>query len=213
MDPNTKLLLDEMKRLGERFTSLETRVNGLGSRFQALEHTVEEVTAWRVGIDSSVADLITKVDAASTFADKVDAVDDLLHKASEVDFLKAQISNINTKVDRVVLDRGGLASGILPKPEMGAATPPAGNLSIGPDGHCVNKQFREDGYGSALTYTQLPGKGMPPDPPVPPSKSPFGFNRYASSGSPVPHHNTAHWPKIPFPKFDGENPKLWQARC
>jgi hypothetical protein len=114
MDPNTKLLLDEMKRLGERFTSLETRVNGLGSRFQALEHTVEEVTAWRVGIDSSVADLITKVDAASTFADKVDAVDDLLHKASEVDFLKAQISNINTKVDRVVLDRGGLASASCP---------------------------------------------------------------------------------------------------
>jgi hypothetical protein len=32
MDPNTKLLLDEMKRLGERFTSLETRVDGLGSR-------------------------------------------------------------------------------------------------------------------------------------------------------------------------------------
>jgi hypothetical protein len=22
-----------------------------------------------------------------------------------------------------------------------------------------------------------------------------------------------HWPKLPFPKFEGENPKLWQSRC
>jgi hypothetical protein len=184
MDPNTKLLLDEMKQLGERFTSLETRVDGLGSRFQALEHTAEEVTAWRAGIDSSVTDLAAKVDAANNFASKVDAVDELLHKASEVDSLKAQISNISTKVDRVVLDRGGLVSGILPKPEMGAATPPAGNPSINPDGHCVDKQFQEDGYGSVLTYTQLPGKGMPPDPPVPPRKSQLGFCRGQPQGSP-----------------------------
>jgi hypothetical protein len=107
----------------------------------------------------------------------------------------------------VFLDRGGLASGILPKPETGAATPPVGNSSVGPDGHCVDKQFREIGYGSVLTYTQLPGKGMPPDPPIPPSNHQFGFNRYASFGSTATHHNSGHWLEIPFPKFDGGKPK------
>jgi hypothetical protein len=98
MDPNTKLLLDEMKRLGERFTLLETRVDGLSSCFQAIEHKAEEVTAWKADIDSSVADLVAKVDAVDNFASKVDAVNDLIRKASEFDSLKAQISNISTNV-------------------------------------------------------------------------------------------------------------------
>jgi hypothetical protein len=213
MDPNTKLLLDEMKRLGERFTLLEAHVDGLGDRFKTIELKEEEAKAWRSAIDSSVADLVTKADAVDILASKVDAVDDLVRKAGDVDSLKAQISAISTRVDRVVFDRGGPVSGILPKPETGATTPPAGNPSVGPDGYFFDKQFREDGYGSVLTYTQPPGKGMPPDPPVPPSNHPFGFNRYANSSGAFTHHSTGHWPKIPFPKFDGENPKLWQSRC
>jgi hypothetical protein len=192
MDPNTKLLLDEMKKLGERFTSLEARVDGLGDRFKSIELQEEEAKVWRTTVDSSVADLAAKADAMNIFASKVDDVDDFVRKAGDIDSLKAQISAISTRVDRVVLDRGGLVSGILPKPETGAATPSAGNPSVGPDGHCFDKQFREDGYGSVLTYTQLPGKGMSPDPPVPPSSRPFGFSRYANSGGVSVPHSTGH---------------------
>jgi predicted nuclease with TOPRIM domain len=91
MDPNTKLLLDEMKRLGERFTSLETRIDSLGDRFKAIEHKAEEVTTWKTDINSSVTDLVAKVYAADNFASKVNAVDDLVRKAGEVDSLKAQM--------------------------------------------------------------------------------------------------------------------------
>jgi hypothetical protein len=43
MDPNSKLLLDEMKKLGEHFTSLESRVDALGNRFKPLEDKADEI--------------------------------------------------------------------------------------------------------------------------------------------------------------------------
>jgi hypothetical protein len=106
-------------------------------------------------------------------------------------------------------------SGILPKPEMAAATPPASNPAIGPTGHRFDKQLWESGFGSVLTYTQIPGKGMPTEPPQFPGNQPFQFSshRFASSSGSTTGSTSCHWPKIPFPKFDGENPKLWQSRC
>jgi hypothetical protein len=96
MDPNSKLLLDEMKKLEGRFSSLESRVDALGNRFQPLEDKAEELSAWKDGIDTSVMDLVTKFDAVRDLSIKVDVVDEL----------RQQVSNLSTKVDQVVLDRG-----------------------------------------------------------------------------------------------------------
>jgi hypothetical protein len=46
MDPNTKLLMDEMKKLGDRFSAVESRVDSLesslGDRFKVVEASSSE---------------------------------------------------------------------------------------------------------------------------------------------------------------------------
>jgi hypothetical protein len=153
MDATSKLLLEEMKKLGDRLddrlTSLEKRVDSVGDRFNPIEEKVEEISTWKQGVDSSVADLIVKLDAVENLVGNDDSVDDV----------RQQVANLNTKLDRVVLDRVGPAQGILPKLEAVAATPPAGNPTVGPDGLRMDKHLQENGFGSVMAYTQLPVKG------------------------------------------------------
>jgi len=82
MDPNTKLLMDEMKKLGDRFSAVESRVDSLesslGDRFNVVEASSSEFASWRPGVDAAVEDL------------------------------KLQIGAINKQLDRVVLDRGSI---------------------------------------------------------------------------------------------------------
>jgi hypothetical protein len=59
-----------------------------------------------------------------------------------------------------------------------------------------------------VTYTQIPDKGTPNFPPL---RSPF----------PKPHesmdarggNSTGKLPKLNFPTFTGDNPRLWLSRC
>ncbi|WVZ61926.1 hypothetical protein U9M48_011733 [Paspalum notatum var. saurae] len=41
------------------------------------------------------------------------------------------------------------------------------------------------------------------------SQNDFHFPEHQDS----PHHRTAPYPKLEFPKFDGDNPRLWRDRC
>ena len=49
MDPNTKLLMDEMKKLGDCFSAVESRVDSLesslGDRFKVVEASTSEFAA------------------------------------------------------------------------------------------------------------------------------------------------------------------------
>lgn len=67
MDPNTKLLIDEMKKLGDHFTAVESRVDGLesalGDRFKAVEASSSKFLAWQPGMDTAMADLTAKFGA------------------------------------------------------------------------------------------------------------------------------------------------------
>jgi uncharacterized protein YhaN len=204
MDFTSKLLLDEMKinqRLNGfdgRFTKLDSSVEALGARLKPIEDKEDEAADWKKELDSSVADLVTKVDAVEQLAGKVDSIDEL-HQ---------QISNLNNKLDRVVLNRGGSKQGILPKPEVNAATPSAGNPFVGPDGHRFDTNLRENGFRSVMAYTQLPVKSTYLDPPPK-----FHSQRHIGSSGPAIVNTIGRWPKLPFPKFEGDNPKLWQSRC
>jgi chaperonin cofactor prefoldin len=202
MDPNSKLLLDEMKKLSERFTFLELRIDALGNCFTPLEAKADEISAWKAEVDASVADLVIKVDAIESHASKPTVVDDL----------KQQISTLSNKIDRVVLDRTRPSTSILPTPEMAAATPSVGNPAVDPEGHRFNNHLRENGYGSVMAYTQLPVKGTSTDP-FATQSHPFGSHRFQSSSGNSMSTSSGHWPKLPFPKFEGENPKLWQSHC
>jgi hypothetical protein len=204
MEPNMKLMLDEIKKLGDRFTSLESRVDTLGNRLTPIEDKAVEVLTWQQEVEASITGIVAKVVV----------VDQLAGKDDTVDALKSQISNINAKLDRVVLDRGGSVPGILPKPEMAAVTPPAGNPAIGPDGHRSNNHLRENGYGSVMAYTNLSVKGTSSYPLSSLGRDgcPYASHRFQGATSNSMCVSSGQWPKLPFPEFDGKNPKLWQSR-
>jgi CII-binding regulator of phage lambda lysogenization HflD len=92
MDPHIKLILEKIEKLGGRFSSLESRVDNLSERYTGVESKAKEVSAWKTEIDSSVADLVIKIDVVSDLADKVEATGDLIVKAASVDALKSQVS-------------------------------------------------------------------------------------------------------------------------
>ena len=149
MDPTSKLLIDEMKKLGDRFALVQSLVDSLegslGDRFKLVEQSANNLVAWQPGIDAAIADLTTKL--------------------GSVDDVKSQIGSLSTKLDRVVLDRHAAGSGILPNPVAAAASSPAGNPAVGPDGHRIDNHYREPGFESVTTISHLPVKGEPSDPP------------------------------------------------
>ena len=83
MDPASKLLLDEMKKLGDRFSLVESHVDSLegslGDRFKLVEQSANNLVAWQPGIDSAISDLTTKLSA--------------------VDDIQSQLGSLTTKLD------------------------------------------------------------------------------------------------------------------
>ena len=63
-----------------------------------------------------------------------------------------------------------------------------------------------------MTISHLPVKGMPTDPP-PLFSDPHPLPNYhfQSSSGPAMYPSTGRLPKLPFPTFLGDNPKLWQS--
>ncbi|CAN6340435.1 unnamed protein product [Urochloa humidicola] len=153
MDPNTKMLLDEMKKIGDRFSLVETRVTSLestlGDRLTKIEESNQELITWKTEIDSTITDLAAKVESVDSLVAKVESVDDLASK----------VGLLNKQIDRVVVDRRASGAGIFPNPESTAATSSAGNPVVGPDGHRLDLRNQENGLGSLTTLPHLPGKG------------------------------------------------------
>jgi hypothetical protein len=85
-----------------------------------------------------------------------------------------------------------------------------------PIGHSVDNFHREDGFGLVTTVVHPPVKGACrlPTPPIPPQ--PGRFNTLGSSlgghSQNVGGGGTGRLPKLNFPPFDGDNPKLWLSR-
>jgi hypothetical protein len=148
-----------MKKLGDRFALVESRVDSmeasLGDRFKLVEESTNNLVEWQPGVDSAVADLTSKISA--------------------VDDISGKLIALSSKLDRVVLDLLPAGSGILPNPVAAAAHPPAGNPAVGPDEHRIENRYREPGFGSVTTITHLPVKGTSPSHPPPiklPSRTP-----------------------------------------
>jgi hypothetical protein len=128
-------------------------------------------------------------------------------------------------VNRVVLDPTPSTSvGIFTKPVSTAAIPPVGNQVDGPTGHRSPIRNRANVLGIVFTQTHSPDKGMLDSLPksLPRTNShpqlDLKFGRTEShmfgdgSNSFPSTPNTGRMPKLNFPKFDGENPRLWIKR-
>ncbi|WVZ69199.1 hypothetical protein U9M48_018023 [Paspalum notatum var. saurae] len=84
-----------------------------------------------------------------------------------------------------------------------AGARPSASTGERPQGHRVDFQYRDVGGGVL---------GPPPPHPVTGTRTEFSFlplNSSDDSGS----NSSRFMPKLDFPKFDGDNPRLWKDRC
>jgi hypothetical protein len=98
-----------------------------------------------------------------------------------------------------------------------SASPSAGVSSDGPNGHHSNTINQDCGYGRVYTQTHDPVKGTLLHPP-PPNSPPRSFSKpildlfvFAQQFDQGFIGSVGKLPKINFPKFDGENPRLLQS--
>ena len=87
-----------------------------------------------------------------------------------------------------------------------------GAAETGPDGHRSAPTTRGTGSGSSPPYIPPPARGIQAQEPQNPNSS-FAslIHRERRAGSYTSGHGKP--PSVDFPKFDGDNPKLWQTRC
>lgn len=132
---------------------------------------------------------------------------------SSITSVKLELSKLNKFFDRDTKPTLSTQSDVLPLELAAATTPPSGQAD-GPNGHRVPHNHRECGFERVYTQVHDPVTGTISSP-LPQPQSPvhshsmFGFDPL--NLHPIPNPSI----KLPLgmlPKFDGENPKLWQSR-
>jgi hypothetical protein len=191
MDPNIKLVLDELVKLRTEMKE------GFKSQEVAFTKRIDEVTANDCIYDTRVANL---EESTAAFDSSMTAV-------------KLELSKLNSFLDRDVRAPGSSSPSIL-HIESASVCPPAGVTTDGPVGHHSANDHRDCGYGRVYAHTHDPVKGTIPTPPsmsllVPFESMPADSARF----SPDSRVLLGKLPKMKFPTFDGENPKLWQSHC
>jgi uncharacterized protein YukE len=196
MNPNTKLLLEEMRKefadqklemkkaFAEQDAKWESRLSAVESkqdeRVDALEHAAKEFESWKPTIESSVQ------------------------------VVKAEVQKLSRHWERAVKEKTD--AGLFPSPQFAGTDPQpppppplksvpqrpsAGGEADGPTGHRVHQWNRDTRYGS-VTYTQIPDKGTCT---LPSPRSPFPKS-YDPGGS-CGGNSTGRLPKLNFPEFSG----------
>jgi hypothetical protein len=90
-------------------------------------------------------------------------------------------------------------------------------VGSGPDGHRDTRLYRGDAPGILGIPPPSPGTGIHPlsNQNIPPDQSHGTRLEEFRGGTYFDNTRNTHnpTPKMDFPKFDGENPKLWQTQC
>ncbi|KAL6867717.1 hypothetical protein ACP4OV_015741 [Aristida adscensionis] len=134
MDPQMKLLLEEIKNLSQTVMGVEKslgeRIAGveqsLGLRFQAMEAAATTFDSWKPQIDEAVEDL------------------------------KLEVGVLRKHVNRVVLEQSAPSRGLLFKTEAVLVPPSPEDKAAGPDRHREDKPHRETEFGKVFTHSHLP---------------------------------------------------------
>lgn len=211
MNPDTKLVLDELSKLSKHFDDVESK---LESRFS--EHNerwesrfVESEDKWeRKFADLAIAQetrVAVLERAAASFDDWRPGVEGTL------DSVRLEVGKLSKHWERSVLDRG---APILETTSSAAGRSPSAGEADRPRGHCVETSLREGDIGQVTTFVHPPIKGMSPSPdPLAPSMN-TQFHQFSGhpgygAGSDA---SLGRLPKLNFPSFEGDNPKLWLSR-
>lgn len=229
MDPNTKLLLDELKsvksslessigavektlggRIGVVESSLGAVERSIADCFIRLEDAVKVFDVWKPTVDASVAELRSGLEA--------------VHKTDEaVTHMREEMTALRKTVSRAALESTPNApTGVLPHPVAAAAATPVVNPIIGPS----------VGHGSVLNHRGFKGaydfKPAPLTLPCTRLHRSLSSSHIGTDGSLLlggteefrarhdqlgPQYSSSKLPKMDFPRFDGDNPKLWITNC
>lgn len=113
MDPNTKLILDELKSVQSNLTTrIDAVEQSIGFRVGALEDAAKVFDAWKPTMDASVVELRVKIGALNKMDEKVESMRD-------------EMTALHKSVSRSVLDATQAApAGVLPPPKMSTASIP-----------------------------------------------------------------------------------------
>ncbi|CAN6166876.1 unnamed protein product [Urochloa humidicola] len=240
MNPDTKLILDEInKKFDEKFGEFESK---WGSRFSEsegklesrLKETEEKLKNQFSEAEERMESRISKADDQweRRFADlsiaqesRVSALERAASSFDDwrpdiegtMDDIRLEVNKISKNWERALLhprhpDAPVLPTPVLPTQEASPQVierPSAQNEASRPYGHHANNFTREDGFGSVSTWIHSPAKGMTI--PQPPKSHGFdcSFSQHLRSGS---SGELGKLPKLNFPYFEGENPKLWLTR-
>jgi hypothetical protein len=161
------------------------------SRVEVLESASASFDAWRPGIESSMADVKVGIES-----------------------VREAVAKLARPWDPSPPVPAYLQPGILGEFGSAPARPTAGCRTNGPAGHGIDSQRREAGFGRVYASTHLPPNGTLQ------FNSPQFTHLLGSPHNPVGDHsagfgqssNYGPLPKVPFPPFDGDNPRLWIRR-
>jgi hypothetical protein len=156
-------------------------------------------------IKASVTQVVTAITLDKSFIEWKPEVD------SSITAVKLELSKLNSFFDCDIKAPGSSSPGVL-NSESAPACPSTGSVVDGPNGHRSANDNRDCGFGHVYTQFHDPVKGtiLPPFPKFHSLiESVLGdsarFTNNFGSESRVP---LGKLPKINFPEFDGENPKL-----
>ncbi|WVZ96162.1 hypothetical protein U9M48_041833 [Paspalum notatum var. saurae] len=224
MDPNIKLLADEIhKRFDDLGLKWEQRL--LDSKLRLGARVDDQEKRHQARLD----DLETQHGERLVLVERMMAYhDDRLGRLEGTGLvfdnwcprIKATIDDIKLEMHKLARaweypapERPAAGRGILPLPESAMERLPAPNYyADGPNGHRLPPHNRDDGFGSVFTIPHHPVKGAY-SPPLPPPTPPPGLGHARWGSHPFGAGSTGKLPKLQFPSFDGDNPKLWMFRC
>jgi hypothetical protein len=207
MEPNTKLLFEDLMKqmmsmreeMKAGFTAQEATVT---KRFTEMEQVVQQCDEHVAALEASMAALdqsfaVSKPEVESSFS----------------------LVKLNAFFNREAKAAGNPQSGVL-STRSATARSLAGSPADGPSGHHVGTNHRDHGFERVFTQIHDPVTGtMTQSHPslnfsncAEPNSAmdTFKFSNTCSADSRL---NLGQLPKLHFPKFDGDHPKLWQSRC
>jgi hypothetical protein len=207
MEPNMKLLIEDlMKRVQEEikegFINHTVAINKWFTEFQEEEQKRDECVA---ALETAAAAFHN---TSSTWKPEVE---------SSINSVCLELAKLNTFFDHEVKELNANKPGIL-KLRSVLEQPTSASPADGPNDHRVENQHRDCGLGCVYTFTHDPVKGTVHSPQflsrtnyTPELHAPR--DPFASSFGQTSRNAIGKLPKVNFPKFEGENPKLWQSRC
>lgn len=149
-------------------------------------------------------------DRIEQLEDTAKSVDDWRPKVdAAVDHFKLKIGKLNRHWDRSLHDLVSSDLGIIPNPKSASGRPYAMDPSAnGPSGHRADTHHRDEGFGTVFTQFPIPVKGTThPPSSIPHKPSSCSYDSHSDFSL------RGKLPKLNFPNFEGNNPKLWLFGC